>query len=220
MVDKPDMMLATSGSVPVPDPTVLTTELVDRAIAAYKAVMEERLGAMDKAVVLVATQIAEIAPNTTAAQELMHKELDRRMHSEREFMEMLVGRIEEVFNEKFSSVEGTFASNALALTAALAAQKEAAAESNKSGTLAIATAAVNTQKQIDAQGVLLTTNTKSLEGKISDINKNFDDKFADVKGRLDMLAGHSTGINAAWGILLGAVGLLGSLVALFAVFKA
>src|SRR4249920_3377281 len=39
-----------SGLVPIPDPTLLTTQLVDRALAAFREVMDTRLAALDKAV--------------------------------------------------------------------------------------------------------------------------------------------------------------------------
>ena len=42
---------------PVPDPTVLTTQLVDRAIDAFKAVVETRLTGIDRATMLVASDL-------------------------------------------------------------------------------------------------------------------------------------------------------------------
>jgi len=48
---------AGDANLPIPDPTRLTTQLVDRAIAAFREVMETRLAAMDKAIILGAERV-------------------------------------------------------------------------------------------------------------------------------------------------------------------
>ena len=182
---------AVSGSVPVPDPTKLTTDAVATAtrewserLSAQRELFEIRLGAMDsatelvarrleEAIALVTTQMRHAADDRhtelTALKDLIGEridgidratrllassvdhfptELDRTISAVREIFTAELRRAEEVTDQKFRAIDGTFASNALALTAALAAQKEAAAESVKSSTLAIDRANAATKETI------------------------------------------------------------------------
>lgn len=270
-------------NLPTPDPTRLTTQLVDRALAAFREVMEVRLAAMDKAIVLAADRIERIPASAEASRQHMRAELDREIGSLREVLttrlnaldqatvlvaekleaqrdvlrkdidgqiiaqrevletrlsamdkatELLaatVGRVpsetdksvgglrellgaridgmdiatkllaatvdtiptdvdravsaaselikqqvrnvQDVANEKFLAIDGTFASNALALTAALAAQKEAAAEQNKSNTLAITKSEQATKETISANAAQTATGLGSQAATIADIKE-------------------------------------------------
>ena len=60
--------------------------------------------------------------------ELAIKHLELLMKGQIEIAGAETKRVGDVTLEKFAAIDGTFASNALALTAALAAQKEAASE--------------------------------------------------------------------------------------------
>jgi hypothetical protein len=284
------------ANVPIPDPTRLTTQLVDRALAAFREVMETRLAEMDKAIVLAARRIDEMPAEQGAARAALRREVDGEINGLRELIsvrldamdkataltagkrdaqleamhdategttaglrevletrlaamdkatELLaatVGRVpsetdkqvnalRELLNaridgmdkatkllaetvdriptdvdravgaateliqaqlrnvqdtslEKFSAIDGTFASNALALTAALAAQKEAAAEQNKSNTLAITKSEQATKETITANAAQTATGLTSLGAT-----------FADLKERLVRL--ESMGVGAA-----------------------
>jgi hypothetical protein len=180
-----------AGSVPVPDPTRLTTDAVAAAtrewaerLASQRELFEARLTAMDRATELVAERIQEaMALVTTQLRHLTDdrrtelgglkdligeridgidrasrllaanvdkfpSELDRSTTAMREIFTSELSRAEQVTDRRFAAIDGTFASNALALTAALAAQKEAAAETNKSNTLAIDRANAATKETI------------------------------------------------------------------------
>jgi hypothetical protein len=82
-----------------------------------------------------------------------------------------VSRVQAVTLEKFTAIDGTFSSNALALTAALAAQKEAAAEQNKSNTLAITKSESSTKETIAANAVQAQTGLASLENQFDDLKE-------------------------------------------------
>ena len=174
------------GSVPVPDPTKLTTDAVNaatsqwrRELSSVREIFETRLDAMDRAIALRASELDTLA-------RLMREEIERTILAERRVTETRLAGMDEatkllatnvdkvpyailqeagnlkalimskidavsdVSDEKFSAIDGTFASNALALTAALAAQKEAAAEQNKSNTLAITKSEQATKETIGA----------------------------------------------------------------------
>jgi hypothetical protein len=193
------------GSVPVPDPTKLTTDAVTAAAAQWRRdlesvqlLIETRLDAMDKAVGLGEGRVEEIrtrlreetreAVSTLRqliearlgamdkANELLAtnvdrfpSELDKVSKSIREILGGEISLVEAVSQEKFQAIEGTFASNALALTAALAAQKEAAAEQNKSNTLAITKSEQATKETIAANAAQTANSLGSLVDTIADL---------------------------------------------------
>lgn len=228
------------------DPTDRTTELVDRAVDAFRAVMETRLagmdratelvaqalqafraeadisqqrqreattseiaasadllaariGAMDKATELLAATVGRVPSDTdkqvNALRELLGAridgmdtatkllavnvrevptDIDKAARALREILQGEIRNVQDVAVEKFLAIDGTFSSNALALTAALAAQKEAAAEQNKSNTLAITKSEVATKEKIDSNAVQTATSLKSLADRLDDLKERVD----------------------------------------------
>lgn len=108
-------------------------------ILALRELFGARLDGMDTATRLLAENLRAVPSDIQTA-----------ISALREIMQGEIRNVLEVSSEKFTAIEGTFASNALALTAALAAQKEAAAESVKSSTLAIDRANAATKETIAA----------------------------------------------------------------------
>ena len=181
------------SSLPIPDPTKLTTQLVDRTILAFRELVEVRLADMDKAILLAAKQVEKIPADTAFLRDQLRAEIDRQMLALREFILSRVEKIEDVNAQKFEGVNSRFLERdiriahaaqeaRMSLDAALAAAKEAVSEQNKANVQAISKAEAATQKQIDALVQLMTTSNKSLE-----------DKIADVKTRLDRGEGRNTG---------------------------
>jgi hypothetical protein len=285
---------ATDENLPRPDPTRLTTQLVDRALSAFREVMEVRLKAMDTAIVLAAQRIDQMPGETDKARQIMRAEVDREIQALREVVETRLGaldkatvlvaeksdtqrdamlerfdvqgtalrsdidrqmtsqrevietrllamdkatellaatvgrvpsdtdkqvnalrellgaridgmdratkllaetvdhiptdtdravdaaraiieaqlrNVQDTSLEKFLAIDGTFASNALALTAALAAQKEAAAEQNKSNTLAITKSEQATKETISANAAQTATGQTSLSREMADLKE-------------------------------------------------
>jgi hypothetical protein len=183
----------TDANLPVPDPTRLTTQLVDRTISAFREVYDVRLAEMDKAIVLAAAQVNKVPQDDAVRHGQLRAEIDRQTTALRE---VILGQIENIRNvtaEKFEAVhirieerdirvEQSAQENRLSLNAALAAAKEAVSEQNKANVQAIAKSEIAVQKQIDAMVQLMATSNKSLE-----------DKIADLKSRLDRGEGRDTG---------------------------
>jgi hypothetical protein len=237
---------AVADAADTADPTLLTTQLVDRAVSAFREVMETRLTGMDRATELVAQALqsfraevdadkqrqrevttAEIAaladllgaridamdkatellaatvgrvPSDTdkavgALRELLGAridgmdmatellavnvravptDIDKAARALREILQGEIKNVQDVAIEKFLAIDGTFSSNALALTAALAAQKEAAAEQNKSNTLAITKSEVATKEKIDSNALQTATSLKSLADRLDDLKERVD----------------------------------------------
>lgn len=172
-------------NLPVPDPTVLTTQLVDRALGGYRQVVETRLAGMDRATELVARELEQQASDVDIQRERLRGDFDREMAALREW---LLGRIENVRDvglEKFAGIETRFIErdtrteqaaqeNRISLAAALAAQKEAVGEQNKANTAAITKSEAATVKQIDAVVSALDAAKVALDDKISDIKTRLD----------------------------------------------
>jgi uncharacterized phage infection (PIP) family protein YhgE len=209
-----------TSNIPVPDPTVLTTqqlqreiatsrEIVETKIVAVKDSLEMRLGGMDK------------------ARELVHERVDKFPS----MVEDQTHRLQALHEEKFRSIaiqflerdtrtEQTSRDSKVAVDAALQAAKEAVGEQNKSNALAIAKSEATFTKQIDQIGVLITTLQRGLDDKIDDIKT----RLQTVESRISGLADSATQLNDLklqvqallsvrkgqgdlWGIIAGVVGL-------------
>ena len=135
-------------------------EEIEKSAAGLKEIIETRLAGMDEATKLLAVNVDKV-PYAILQEAGNLKSL-------------ILSRIEEVSHvsdEKFAAVESTFASNALALTAALAAQKEAAAEQNKSNTLAITKSEAATKETVAANATQAASSRDSLAKELADLKE-------------------------------------------------
>ncbi len=196
---------------PIPDPTRLTTEQLNREIAslreiliagqlALKEIIETRMAGNDRAITLLQAT-ADKFPGW----------VDEKIHALKDVHEQRFVALTDTTAEKFLSIQTQFAERdvrtaqaagavKIAVDAALQAQKEAATETNKSSTAAITKSEAATTKQIDQLGDLIRTTTKGS-----------DDKFTDVKERLTRIEGTGEGGKAMWAYVAGAVALAASL---------
>jgi len=189
-------------SRPNPDPTVLTTEqlermkevvfreilasreIVESKMSGIKTVFETRLEGMDKAINLVQLQ-TDVFPAKVQV-EVGHLQ---KLHQEK------FDSIATQFRERDTRTEQTSRDAKIAVDAALQAAKEAVGEQNKSNALAIAKSEATFTKQIDQIGVL-----------VSSMGKGFDDKVDDIKGRLTAMESQKKGAGDVWAIWFAATG--------------
>src|ERR1035437_2788492 len=145
-------------AVPVPDPTVLTTQQLLREIATAREVIETRLNGMDKAIELLQAS-------------------SNRFPS---FVEQAVGRLQELHEEKFRSIEVQFKErdtrtdqtsrdSKVAVDAALSAQVKSVDAQNISNSLAISKSEAGFTKQIDQIGALIQATGQRTDDKIDEI---------------------------------------------------
>jgi len=146
-----ELLAATVGRVP---------SETDKALSALRELIEARIDAMDKATQLLAENVRQFP-----------SDLDKATRALREVLSGEIRGVQDVAAEKFTAIEGTFASNALALTAALAAQKEAAAEQNKSNTLAITKSEQATKETIAANAAQTASGLGSQQATIADLKE-------------------------------------------------
>ena len=167
--------MAPESITPVPDPTRLTQEAVDR----IERVIKETL----------ALQVLDIERQIKGVQK--HLDVQPQEISE------AISNLRQLMDEKFKGVADQFASNAVALAAALLAQKTSVDEQNKSNSLAVSKSDTAVTKQIDAIGA-----------QISATSKATDDKIDDLKSRVQSIEGHSKGSNDTWAYIVGIGGLV------------
>ena len=225
MAESERFIPASAGMVPVPDPTVLTTQATDvakdqlrRELEAVKEVLETRLNAMDKAIELFQKH-NDLTP-------LQMKDWINNVH-------ILLEQRFETVNERFRTIGIQFTErdtrteqiargNETALTAALNAAKEAVNQQNIAFTQATSKSEAAFIKQIDQLVALFQTGMKALDEKITTGTKTSDDKIANVEKQLTMLVGSGVGqvnarterheVSGTWigvlGLIVGVLGLL------------
>jgi predicted nuclease with TOPRIM domain len=168
-----------ASEMPIPDPTILTTEALTRAIAAQRDyidsqfdVVRERLRGIDKATEVLNQTVTKVPTD-------LQKASDR-------ITELASVKFESIDKQLVALSERTVEQKAdvkAAVDAALQAAKEAVGQQTEASERSITKSEVPTTKQIDSLGVLLVNNTSSI-----------DDKMQDLKSRLDRLEGNSRGI--------------------------
>lgn len=193
----PDLHQTAAGSTPVPDPTLLTTEQLTRGLVAERDyvngqldVLRERLNGIDTATDL---RINEIARE--------HEEVPK-------LIEAKVGHLAALTDERFASIATQFLErdtrseresrdNKVAVDAAFAAQKEAAAKQDESNAKAIDKSEAATTETINKLGELFTSSNKALS-----------DKIDDLKARVQAIESHTAGGLDARTALFTILGLL------------
>jgi len=133
------------GSVPVPDPTKLTTDAVALAKREIKEFFEIQIEGLAKEETRLRSIIEEIPALT-----------DDKL-----------GRLRELLEEKFVGVKTEFTMRDIALAAAFKAAEAAVKSQNESNTLAIDKAGAAFTKQIDS----LDEKIDDLKARISDLSR-------------------------------------------------
>ena len=170
---------ANGGSRPVPDPTVLTTQLIDRAMKAEReyvdsqlSVRDERLEAIDKATALRLEDIHKILPEVRIL----------AVH-ERELTTEKFVSVEQQFKERDTRQERESRDNKLAVDAAFAAQEKQAAATNEAN-----------QKAIDKSEAATNESIKKADDTSKAANQALSDKIDDSKQRIANLEAQMVGM--------------------------
>ena len=170
---------------------------VERRDRAGREVIEQRLTDLDQA-------RAGAAGALTAA-----------LASEREYILGQIAnalaetrRVGDVSQEKFAAVDALFASNALALAAALAAAEKAVAAQNDSNTLAISKSECSTKETIAANAAQAQTGLASLADQLTDVKE----RVVRIESTGAGAPGHRTDQRASVGTIIAAVATLAAVV--------
>lgn len=188
---------------PDPDPTVLTTQNLQREIHAVldlldarrdgvEKALDVRLDGMDKALVLLQHAVDK-SPS--------------------------IGEVYAQFNEKFNGIanqfrerdvrtEQTAKEGKVSIDAALQAAKEAVGEQNKSNTAAIDKSEKATTKQLE----LIVQNMGTLEkGLVQQIN-DLKERQATADSNNRSVEGNKHGVTQVWGVVLAIGGVITGLI--------
>lgn len=187
------------SSIPVPDPSVLTTQNLHRELASLKEALETRLAAMDKATELLNENVTRVPTDVDKA----------------------IAHLQSLHDEKFSSVDKQFKErdtrtdkiaelNQKAIDAALQAAKEAVGKQNEASSMSIAKSEAATKEKIDQQGILLQTETRGLTKRLDDLKERLDRGEGSHKGRSD---GYGV-VAGVIGILIGLAGVITAIISL------
>lgn len=159
--------LSSSIAQPHSDPTALTTEQLLRTAQAERDyvdgridVLIERLAGMDRATELLSATVNKVPTETQREVNHLAGVMTEKFQS-----------VDQRFNERDTRSERESRDNRVAVDAAFAAQKEAAAEQNKANTKAIDKSEEATVEAISKLGILLNTRTDALADKIDDLKQ-------------------------------------------------
>lgn len=170
------------GTLPGPDPSVLTTqhmireteairELVFREILALEKSLSTRMDAADKAVELLHEDMTQFP--TDLDKEIAHL---KELHGEK------FTSIQTQFSDRDARTEENSKNSKVAVDAALQAAEKAVGKQQEAFALATSKSEAATAKQIDQQGQLIANVTRAL-----------DDRISDLKERLTRIEGSHSG---------------------------
>lgn len=168
-----------------PDPTGAVTDAIDRALLAERAlvrsefaVRDERFRGIDVATAAFHSAITQVPTDT-----------QREVAHVREIMAGALDAVAQRFAERDTRSEREARDNKVAVDAAFSAQKEAAAEQNKSNTLAITKSEQQTIEAITKLEQLFKTTIDGLGSQISDLKERVSRTESLKQGGKDATAG-------------------------------
>lgn len=193
-----------AGSVPVPDPTVLTTQALLREIEGLRErathdntmlreLIEARLDGNDQAIVLLRSTIDKIPVSIDSAIKRLQDLHEEKFNS-----------IQTQFKERDTRTEQASKDSKVAIDAALSAQKESVDKQNTSNTLAVNKSEASFTKQVDEIGKRIDTVGKSLDEKVTDIKE----RLTTIESRTAGAIIQKQGTKDIWGYIIGLGGFL------------
>ena len=203
------------GSRPVPDPTLLTTAQLVRAVQAERdyvdgriSVLEERLRGIDTATQLLNDTVNRVP--TEVQKEVAHltSVIDERFRA-----------VALQFGERDTRAERESKDNQIRVDAAFAAQKESAAEQNRSNTLAINKSEAATQDTIVKLERLFDSTNKGLTDKIDDIKGRVQSMESLRNGALDQRTDTRATIGTTGTVIAAVVGLIAILAVIVTLYS-
>jgi hypothetical protein len=217
----PSRNLQQTGSVPIPDPTVLTTQQLTRAIEGSRELVETRVVGIKEA----------IEARLNGYDEGI-KLLERLFQTALAPFNDAIKHIDELHNVKFLSIDKQFLErdarteskqkdDKVAIDAALKAAKEMVDAQNKSNADAMDKSEKNTIKAIEQLQALLASMQTSLNDKIDDGKTRAGTLETRIQGLESSRRGAGEAIDSSrtdhrdmWGIVFGALGVLVAIAAI------
>jgi hypothetical protein len=201
-------------TTPVPDPTVLTTDQLNRAVAHERdyvrgqvAVLEERLLGIDRATELRLSGIEGIPGQIDEKVVHLSAVMTERFN-------VMAERFESVgkqFNERDIRTQQQQEASGAALAAALQAAKELVGAQGEASAAAAVKSETSFTKQIDQIGTIIQTLEKALDARITELKERIDRGEGNTQGVVDQRGVQTTErqqSSANQNILIGVGGLV------------
>jgi hypothetical protein len=215
----------TYGTVPVPDPTKLTTDAVNAATAQWRRDLVELKDA-------IAHQIGAVSGTLTARLDAMDEAGGLRLAALAEVRpqtERQINHLRELHDERFRAIAQQFAERDVrgeqekkaakeALDAALLAQKESVSQQNDANTTAATKSETSFTKQIDQIGTLIATLEKSLTDRITELKERIDRGEGGTVGAAGARTEQRLNTGSVFGFVSAAVAVLALVVAVVVAF--
>ena len=190
-MDQPNDNFSDRDIRPRPDPTILTTQQTLREVAMMRELLETRLVALERLLLLNREEMQGVPRQIT---DQVHQ---LQMLHEEKFRSVAIQ-----FSERDTRTEQTSRDSKVAVDAALQAAKEAVEKQNQSSALAIAKSEMATIKQMDQIGVLLNSTVTSINDKIDDLKE----RLTAMDGRITSSEGRNKGSMDNWFYLFSFIG--------------
>lgn len=191
-------------SIPVPDPTVLTTQAIDARVTELQKLLEARLDGYDRATKLLEDNVNRV-PTL----------LDREIAQTTALSGEKFAAIDQRFRERDVRTDQDKAASTTAVNAALSAQKEAAQAQEVSNGTAINKSEAGFTKEIDGLKVLMGTNKDSVNIQINDLIARLNRSETATATTHDVRTDDRLNTGSIVGLVGGAVGILSLLLAFF-----
>jgi len=192
--------VASPTNVPIPDPSIVTAQEIEKAarqlraeseakIDALRQIIETRFDAKDKADVVLSENVNRVPTLLDREISTVRGHTEQRFIGLRQWIEEKFAGLERLQDERIGGLKTAFREDKIAastaVNAALAAQKEAALAQNMSNTAAIAKAEASTMKALE-----------SLDDKISGLKESFGSELGNLTGRIDRGEGGFQGVRS------------------------
>lgn len=178
-----------STNVPVPDPSLLTTQQLRESVDGLKELIGARLDAMDEAtdlrLELFRAMPADVDARIDHLRDVTRERFaleDEKVSSLQALHETKFLGIALQFHERDTRTDQTAATSKQALDAALLAAKELVGQQNEANAAAATKAELSTIKQIDQIVVLVGTIEKALGAQIIEIKERIDRNEGGIVG--------------------------------------
>ena len=169
-----------AGSVPVPDPTTLTTDAIRREMNALKELLSQRIEDRDREEVT------------------LNRERTEQFDALKEVLTQRLTSMGDLVDEKFASAERQRieqkADTKAAVDAALTAQKEAVKEQTTASERAIAKSETATTKQLEQQQVTVSTAVDALRRAIDEVKERAVEENRAMRTSISEVATSANGI--------------------------
>lgn len=200
---------SSGGTVPIPDPTLLTTQMTWREIGALKELLETRLDAMDEALNVARNNYTRVPTD-----------IDKAIGPLRE---LLTTRLETI-DERFSGVSQRFEERDLrfkqveeaskdAVAAALQSAREANAEQAKNFASSIDKSEAALNKQIEGIAQIAQTGLAAQAAVSADLKDRMTRIESGMEGARGQRVEARAESGALWVVVGGVLGVAGFLVA-------